>query len=92
MHSDFGLLSALERWAKLFTAEQQENLIARLEPEMMQGLGYQPTRKTYQDLAWRIGRIKRVCPAGKVLAQKIVAFYLEEYPKRPALREELEKI
>lgn len=92
LHTNFNLLSALERWAKLFTAEQQKNLIARLEPEMMRGLGYQPTRKTYQDLAWRIGRIKRVCPAGKALAQRIVAFYLEEYPKRPALREELEKI
>lgn len=92
LHSDFGLLSALERWAKLFSAEQQETLVARLEPEMMRGLGYQPTRKTYQDLAWRIGRIKKVCPAGKILAKKIIDFYLDKYPKRPALREELEKI
>lgn len=92
LHSNYNLLAALERWAKLFSAEQQEVLIGRLEPEMMRGLGYQPTRKTYQDLAWRIGRIKKVCPAGKVLAAKIVAFYLKEYPKRPALREELEKI
>lgn len=92
LHANHNLLSALERWAKLLTAEQQETLVARLEPMMMRSLGYQPTRKTYQDLAWRIGRIKRVCPAGKALAQKVVAFYLEEYPKRPALREELEKI
>lgn len=92
LHSKCNLLHALERWAKLLSVEQQETLVARLEPEIIQGLGYQPTRKTYQDLAWRIGRIKKVCPAGKVLAKKAVAFYLNEYPKRPALREELEKI
>lgn len=92
LHSNCNLLHALERWAKLFSVEQQETLVARLEPEIMQGLGYQPTRKTYQDLAWRIGRVKKVCPAGKLLAEKAVAFYLNEYPKRPALREELEKI
>lgn len=92
LNSSFNLLSALERWAKLFSPEQQEILIARLESEMMRGLGYQPTRKTYQDLAGRIGRIKMVCPAGKALAAKVIAFYLAEYPKRPALREELMKI
>lgn len=92
LNSSFNLLSALERWAKLFSPEQQEILIARLEPEMMRGLGFEPTRKTYQDLAGRIGRIKKVCPAGKVLAAKVIAFYLAKYPKRPALREELMKI
>lgn len=92
LNSSYNLLSALERWAKLFSPEQQQILIARLEPEMMRGLCYQPTRKTYQDLAGRIARIKKVCPAGKALAAKVIAFYLAKYPKRPALREELMKI
>lgn len=92
LKSKYNLLSALERWAKLFSSERQEILIARLEPEMMRGLGCQPTRKTYQDLAGRIARIQKVCPAGKALAAKVIAFYLAEYPKRPALREELMKI
>lgn len=92
LHANCNLLHALELWSKLLSVEQQETLVAHLEPEIMQGLGYQPTRKTYQDLACRIGRIKKLCPAGKALAEKAVAFYLNKYPKRPALREELEKI
>lgn len=71
----------LRKFVKLYSKEH---------PEMVEALKIFIV--TYQDLAWRIGRIKHVCPAGKLLAEKAVAFYLNEYPKRPALREELEKI
>lgn len=88
----FSLMEALSRYAKEFSAEQQKTLIARLEKEFPIGLGYNPTRRGYKELAGRLNTLAKICPAGKELASKVVAGFRTKYPNRPALMEELAKV
>lgn len=83
---------ALEKYGKVFTPEQQKTIADIVERNLTRGLSYSPTRKTYQELAAKIKRLANTCDAGLDSARRCKAFYLEKYPKRPALREELSKI
>ena len=88
----FNLMPALSRYAKVFPADKQQILIARLEKEFPISVGYNPTRKSYSELAGRLNTLARICPAGKELASKIVNAFCLKYPNRPALMEELSKV
>lgn len=90
--SRFNLMAALQKYAKLFDAQQQKILVARLEKEIVCSLGYNPTRKSYQAIAARLKNLAAICPAGRELARKALNHYLTAYPNRPALREELSKV
>jgi hypothetical protein len=92
LHSDYALLSALEAYAKYFTNEQQQKLVARLEKELCHELSYGANRSTYKDIACRISRLKNTCPSGKDMAEKVINYYLTKYSNRPALREELQRV
>ena len=92
LHSDYALLSALEAYAKYFTNEQQQKLVARLEKELCHEFSYGANRSTYKDFACRISRLKNTCPSGKNMAEKVINYYLTKYSNRPALREELQKV
>ena len=88
----FNLMVALSQYAKVFPADKQQFLIARLEREFPFGIGYNPTRKTYKELAGRLNTLAKICPAGKDLATKIVNGFRIKYSNRPALMEELAKV
>jgi len=45
-----------------------------------------------QNLAGRLSRLKKTCPAGKAMAEKVINYHLTKYRNRPALREELQKV
>ena len=90
--SRFNLMAALQKYAKLFDAQQQRILVARLEKEIICSLGYNPTRKSYQAIAARLKNLAAICPAGRELARKALNHYLTAYPNRPALREEMSKV
>lgn len=92
LHSDYALLSALEAYAKYFTHEEQQKLVARLEKELCHEFSFGTNRSTYQNLADRISRLKKTCPSGKKMAEKVISYYLTKYRNRPALREELQKV
>ena len=72
--------------------EQQQILVARLEKELCGEFSFNTTRKDYQNLAGRLSRLKKTCPAGKAMAEKVINYYLTKYRNRPALREELQKV
>lgn len=88
----YGLMDALSRYAKEFSADKQRILIARLEKEFPISVGYNPTRRSYRDLARRLNTLAKICPAGKELASKVVKGFRTKYPNRPALIEELAKV
>lgn len=88
----FGLMEALSRYAKEFSADKQKSLISRLEKEFPISVGYNPTRRSYTELAGRLNALARICPAGKELASKVVNGFRVKYPNRPALLEELAKV
>lgn len=90
--SRYNLISALKNYAKVFDATQQKNLVALLEPEFISGIGYNPTRKTYKQLAGNIRFLAGICPAAHELALKALNYYLTTYSNRPALQEELSKV
>ena len=85
-------LSALSRFANLFSPEQQATLIKIVKKEFPIALGGNPDRKSYRQLAGQISQIARTCPAGKKLAAEIVDAFRGKYPNRPALLEELTKV
>ena len=91
-NSRFGLMDALSRYAQKFSADEQRILIARLEKEFPISVGYNPTRRTYTELAGRLNTLARICPAGKDLASKVINGFRMRYPNRPALMEELAKV
>ena len=86
------MLSALESYAKYLSEEQQQILVARLEKELCGEFSFNTTRKDYQNLAGRLSRQKKTCPAGKAMTEKVINYYLTKYRNRPALREELQKV
>ena len=88
----FSLMEALSRYAKEFSEDKQKYLIARLEKDFPINVGYNPTRKSYTELAGRLKKLARICPAGKELASKVVNGFRMKYPNRPALMEELAKV
>lgn len=92
LHSNYALLSALESYAKYLSEEQQQILVARLEKELCGEFSFNTTRKDYQNLAGRLSRLKKTCPAGKAMAEKVINYHLTKYRNRPALREELQKV
>ncbi len=92
MSVDLCLFDGIEHYAKLFDKQKQGSLVSRLEPSLKSGLGYNPSRKTYKDLAARLKRLSKICSAGKQLANEVRNYYLSTYPNRPALREELERV
>ena len=92
LYARFNLMDALSRYARLFSVEQQERLVARLEKEFPVSVGYNSNRKDYQALACRLNTLARTCPAGKELAAKVVNGFRTKYPNRPALMEELAKV
>ena len=90
--SRFNLMTALQKYAKHFDAQQQKILVARLEKDIICSLGYNPTRKSYQAIAAKLKNLAAICPAGRDLARKALNYYLTTYSNRPALREELSKV
>lgn len=88
----FSLMEGLSRYAKEFSADKQRILVAWLEKEFPISVGYNPTRRSYTELAGRLNTLARICPAGKELALKVVAGFRAKYPNRPALMEELAKV
>lgn len=92
MSADRCLFDGVEHYAKLFDKEKQGSLVSRLESGFKAGLGYNPSRKTYKDLAARLKRLSKICPAGRQLASDVRNYYLVTYPNRPALREEMERV
>lgn len=92
LNAKYNLLSALSRYAKAFTPQQQKNLIAKLEKEFTVFIGYNANRKSYRELASRLSALAKTCPAGKALATKVVAEYRNKFPNRPALIEELANV
>lgn len=90
--SRFNLLTAFQKYAKHFDAQQQTALVARLEKDIICSLGYNPTRKSYQAIAAKLKNLASICPAGRELARKALNHYLTTYSNRPALREELSKV
>ena len=85
-------MEGLARYAKEFSADKQRILVARLEKEFPISVGYNPTRRSYTELAGRLNALARICPAGKELASKVVNGFRVKYPNRPALLEELAKV
>jgi hypothetical protein len=92
MTADRCLFDGIEHYAKLFDKQKQGSLVSRLERGLKSGLGYNPSRKTYKDLAARLKRLSKICPAGRQMATEVRNYYLVTYPNRPALREEMEKV
>lgn len=90
--ADFDHTHALEKYGKFFTPEQHKTIAGIVEHDLTRGLSYSPTRKTYQELAAKIKCLANTCSAGLDSARRCKAFYLEKYPNRPALRDELSKI
>ncbi len=90
--SRFNLMTALQKYAKHFDAQQQKVLVARLEKDIICSLGYNPTRKSYQAIAAKLKNLASICPAGRDLARKALNHYLTTYSNRPALLEELSKV
>lgn len=85
------LLTALSRYAKEFTPQQQKNLVDRLEKSFPISFGSNANRKTYQELVGRLNTLARTCSSGKELAARVVSEYRRKFPNRPALLEELAK-
>lgn len=92
MSADRCLFDGIEHYAKLFDKEKQGSLVSRLERNLKSGLGYNPSRKTYKELAARLKRLSKICPAGRQMASEVRDYYLVTYPNRPALREEMERV
>lgn len=90
MNAQSNHLSALEKYAKCFTAEQQCELVKKVE-QILCHIGFAPTRKGYQELADEFLRLSKTCPAGLVTAKKLIQQCIQKYPSRPALRDEMQK-
>ena len=89
--AEYDLLSGLERYAKHFDAEQQQTLVARLEPELRRVAEHQMGRDKYKELVARLKRLQKCCPAGKQLAGQLVSDFRVKYKNRPAMIDELSK-
>ena len=89
--ADHDLLSGLERYAKHFDADQQQTLVARLEPELRSVAEHQMGRDKYKELVARLKRLQKCCPAGKQLSNQLVSDFRVKYKNRPAMIDELSK-
>lgn len=89
--AEYDLLSGLERYAKHFDADQQQTLVARLEPELRSVAEHQMGRDKYKELVARLKRLHKCCPAGKQLSNQLVSDFRVKYKNRPAMIDELSK-
>ena len=89
--ADHDLLSGLERYAKHFNANQQQTLVARLEPVLRHMAEHQMGRDKYKELVAKLKRLQKCCPAGKQLAGQLVSDFRVKYKNRPAMIDELSK-
>ena len=89
--AEYDLLSGLERYAKHFDADQQQTLVARLEPELRRVAEHQMGRDKYKELVARLKRLQKCCPAGKQLSNQLVSDFRVKYKNRPAMIDELSK-
>ena len=89
--AEYDLLSGLERYAKHFDADQQQTLVARLEPELRRVAEHQMGRENYKELVARLKRLQKCCPAGKQLSNQLVSDFRVKYKNRPAMIDELSK-
>ena len=89
--ADYDLLSGLERYAKHFDTDQQQILVARLEPELRSVADSKMGREKYKELVARLKRLQKCCPAGKQLSDQLVSDFRVKYKNRPAMIDELSK-
>ena len=89
--AEYDLLSGLERYAKHFDADQQQTLVARLEPELRRVAEHQMGRENYKELVARLKRLQKCCPAGKQLSNQLASTFSVKYKNRPAMIDELSK-
>ena len=87
----YDLLSGLERYAKHFDEDQQQTLVARIEPELRRVAEHQMGRDKYKELVARLKRLQKGCPAGKQLSNQLVSDFRVKYKNRPAMIDELSK-
>jgi hypothetical protein len=89
--AEYDLLSGIERYAKHLDADQQQILVARLEPVFRQAAEHQMGRDKYKELVARLKRLQKCCPAGKQLSNQLVSDFRAKYKNRPAMIDELSK-
>ncbi len=89
--ADYGLLSGLQKYAKHFNTDQQRTIVARLEPELRKVAEHQMGRDKYKELVGKLKELRKCCPPGADLAQRLVTDFRAKYRNRPAMLEELSK-
>jgi hypothetical protein len=83
------LLSALEKYAKCLTEDQQTILISKIELVLISFAEHQMGRNYYKDLTNRLKTLKRCCAVGKASAERLVSQFRISYRNRPAMLDEL---
>lgn len=87
--SNSNLLSALQKYAKCLTKDQQTILIDKIEKVLISFAGHQIGRNNYRDLANSLKILKRCCTVGKTSTAKLVSQFRMNYRNRPAMLDEL---
>lgn len=87
--SNSNLLSALQKYAKCLTKDQQTILIDRIEKVLISFAEHQIGRNNYRDLANSLKILKRCCAVGKTSTAKLVSQFRMNYRNRPAMLDEL---
>ena len=88
-HANVNLLSALQKYAKCFTEDQQTVLIYKIEKVLISFAEHQMGRINYQELARRLKILKECCAVGKASTAKLVSQFRISYCNRPAMLDEL---
>ncbi len=87
--ADINLLSALQKYARCLTEEQQTILINKIEKVLISFAEHQMGRNNYQELASRLKILKGCCAVGKATTAKLVSQFRISYRNRPAMLDEL---
>ena len=88
-NANANLLSALQKYAKCLTEDQQTVLINKIEKVLISFAEHQMGRNNYQDLANRLKILKKCCAVGKASTAKLVSQFRISYRNRPAMLDEL---
>lgn len=91
MHAQYDLLSALAMYVRFFNEDQQPQLVQRLDNELRRVISRPMKRSDYKDYTTRLITLRNTCPAGKTLADTLVAHCRQTYCNRPAMLDELKR-
>ena len=87
----YGFFDPFCQYAKLFSEEQQAELLVKIENYFRNRLANTMPRKEYHDLTDDLISLRKTCPLGAGTAQKLVNGFRAAYQKRPALIDELKR-